>query len=50
MEDGQEMFDELKCTRANYDALKRQFNELTEKHEDLLCSRVVPTTSFKCSI
>ena len=47
MEDGCEMFDELKSTHANYDALKRQFNELTEKHESLLCSQIVPPPSFK---
>ena len=47
MEDGREMFDELKRTCADYDALKRQFNKWTEKHEDLLRSQVIPTTSFK---
>ena len=46
-EDGWEMFAELKHTHANYDALKCQFDKLTEKHEDLLHSQIGPSTSFK---
>src|SRR6202050_4130983 len=46
-EQGREMFDEIKSLRADYDAARRQLRELTEKHEELLCSQIGANTSFK---
>src|ERR1700677_4432427 len=46
-EQGQEMFDEIKSLRADYNATQRQLRELTEKHEELLCSQIGANTSFK---
>src|ERR1700729_1547045 len=46
-EDRQDMLDEIKCLKAEFDDQQRQIQELTARHEEMLCDQVNPSASFK---